>query len=398
MSQVLIITGMHRSGTSMVSSLLHTAGLHLGDQLLAGNSANPHGYFEDVTFFEFHERLLHRREQTYLYLNPDCDFRPSDDEREQARLLIAERSCQPMWGWKDPRTSLFLEFWLEQLPEARFLFVFRHPLEVLLSLLRRGEFDCHPFLSAGLEAWQIYNAGIKAFVDSHPDRCVLVHIEGVVGQIEQFFSLLRQKLHVDIHLDAESFARIYKAQDLNKTPLPPEATSVLAVLQPGLIELYRYLNEAADLPESVCQPSIAGSSQASALATFAAGMPTPLSRGVQCSLLQLLASQLAPELTEAMLVRFHQNIQGTQRRIDELWMQVLQLQRTDVQQRTLLEGQLLRLETQQADLEMQELELATQRAQLEELLRKSRVRAEPSHTVTKRVWGALQNWYGNKAG
>ena len=105
MSQALIITGMHRSGTSMISSLLQAAGVHLGDHLLAGNSANPRGYFEDLEIYAFHERLLNARNQTYLYLDSNFSFQPTQEECDEARRLAMQRSHVPLWGWKDPRTA-----------------------------------------------------------------------------------------------------------------------------------------------------------------------------------------------------------------------------------------------------------------------------------------------------
>src|SRR6187402_1642015 len=138
MSHAIIITGMHRSGTSLVSSLLQRSGVHIGDRLITANSANPRGYFEDVDFYEFHEHLLHQRGQTYLHVDESFTFQPTNQEMERAKKLVAERSHHTVWGWKDPRTCLFLDFWHQLLPDGRFLFVFRHPIEVLLSLLRRG--------------------------------------------------------------------------------------------------------------------------------------------------------------------------------------------------------------------------------------------------------------------
>ena len=50
---VLIITGIHRSGTSLTAAFLQKIGLDLGNNLLKGNYWNPKGYFEDIDFVEF---------------------------------------------------------------------------------------------------------------------------------------------------------------------------------------------------------------------------------------------------------------------------------------------------------------------------------------------------------
>ncbi len=55
---VLIITGMHRSGTSLTAEFLQKISLDLGNNLLKGNYWNPKGYFEDIDFVEFKRTVL----------------------------------------------------------------------------------------------------------------------------------------------------------------------------------------------------------------------------------------------------------------------------------------------------------------------------------------------------
>ena len=56
-SKILVITGMHRSGTSMVSSYLSSVGVDLGTKLLVKDMHNPQGYFEDTDILEFQRSL-----------------------------------------------------------------------------------------------------------------------------------------------------------------------------------------------------------------------------------------------------------------------------------------------------------------------------------------------------
>ena len=50
MSGPIVITGMHRSGTSLLASLLRILGAPFGERLLPPSRANQPGYFEDVDF------------------------------------------------------------------------------------------------------------------------------------------------------------------------------------------------------------------------------------------------------------------------------------------------------------------------------------------------------------
>ncbi len=339
MSRVIIITGMHRSGTSLVSSLIQQAGIHIGEKLLTANSANPRGYFEDIDFYEFHEHVLHQRGQTYLHVDSNFTFEPTAPETDRARELLAERSHRLLWGWKDPRTALFLNFWDQLLPDGRFLFVYRHPIEVLLSLLRRGEFDSHPSLMAGLHAWHMYNSNILAFCAKHPERCLLVHIDGVVKQTTQCAHLLQEKLQLDFGVFPKAFEQIYHVNELQKTPLSPELTPILARLYPGLLELYQQLNIQADLRGDEIQADSAASTHLSTMPYITESLKEPISVPVKHSLLQMLMSLLAPELTERMLVRFNHSAKATQQRVDQIWLQVQRLQRLNAEQSQQLDRQ-----------------------------------------------------------
>jgi hypothetical protein len=44
----IVVTGMHRSGTSLSASILAALGVAMGEQLLPADAANPRGYFEDL--------------------------------------------------------------------------------------------------------------------------------------------------------------------------------------------------------------------------------------------------------------------------------------------------------------------------------------------------------------
>lgn len=191
----LVIAGMHRSGTSLVASILADTGLHLGDHLLGPGEGNPAGHFEDLDFLALHQRILAANglgtdgftTQRELVVPPEL-------AHESARLIIARRSRGSPWGWKEPRTTLFLNHWAEAIPEARFLLLFRRPWEVVDSLFRRGDpiFGIHPPLAVGV--WRRYNEAIRAFHDRHPDRCLLVELTQVTADPAAFAARIRDVL------------------------------------------------------------------------------------------------------------------------------------------------------------------------------------------------------------
>ena len=338
---VLVVTGMHRSGTSLVASLVQAAGVHVGDTLFSANESNPRGYFEDVDFYEFHEGLLLSRQKSYLYPGSiGDDFEPTPEERDRAGRLIAARGRHRLWGWKDPRTALFLEFWRALVPQARFLFVYRHPLDVLLSLLRRGEFREHPNPTAGLAAWQAYNRKLVEFHERHPDACVVAHIAGVTDRFERLGDLLRDRLSIDVALTAETAGRIFHADELRQAPLPEEAVRILARIQPEVLALYDRLNAIADLPPPAMPPAAAVPQPVlGSLATAVAAWPEPLSLAARHAALELVVSALAAEPTDEMLRNFHADAAGLQRKVDAVWMHAQRLERVAAERERALEQQ-----------------------------------------------------------
>jgi hypothetical protein len=57
-SPALVVAGMHRSATSLVSSIVAALGYSMGARQRRADTANPHGYFEGLDYLEFHQRML----------------------------------------------------------------------------------------------------------------------------------------------------------------------------------------------------------------------------------------------------------------------------------------------------------------------------------------------------
>jgi hypothetical protein len=255
-SEPLIITGMHRSGTSLLASLLQRGGVHIGERLVSASAHNPRGYFEDEEFMQLHEAMLGSRGGTILV---DRHFAGAATEAEtaQARELIAARAHRPLWGWKDPRTCLFLELWHDLLPDARYLFVYRSPMEVLLSLMRRRD-PSMPWLLEAVEAWYAHNERLLRFAQANSHRCMLVHIEAVVADIVRLRQLLAERLGLRLTLEAEDAAALYAPAELQRLDLDASQWAELAWAHPEAVTLYRALEQLADMPSarSVAWPTL----------------------------------------------------------------------------------------------------------------------------------------------
>jgi hypothetical protein len=145
-SRAIIVLGMHRSGTSVLTRGLQGLGVFLGDDFLSPQPDNPTGYWENNGILDLNERLL-----TVLGLNWESISLIDDSQwqipevqalsTEAAAFLRAHFLCHPLWGFKDPRTVRLLPFWratFERIGvDDQYVIAIRTPLAVATSLLKR---------------------------------------------------------------------------------------------------------------------------------------------------------------------------------------------------------------------------------------------------------------------
>ena len=155
---------MHRSGTSLVGSIVAALGVDMGETAKA-DLYNTSGYFEDL-------RLLHLNEALLCELGAKWNSPPSPEEIETYRPkiqmayaeYIASRAGERQWGVKEPRLSLFLHEFLDLLEDARVIHCERDFAQVAGSLRER---DLLP-TEQSLCLKQRYDESIRAAVGDLP--------------------------------------------------------------------------------------------------------------------------------------------------------------------------------------------------------------------------------------
>ncbi len=255
-SPVLVVTGMHRSGTSLTASILSSLGINLGTHLIQPDAFNVKGYFEDADFVEFQRSVLRNCCPAGESGWPDWGWTESEflDKSNYQNYLAAalnlinsRRQTALPWGWKDPRTSLMLDFWRELLPEARFLFVYRFPWDVADSILRLNSpiFSQHP--DYALKIWAFYNRHILEFRDRYPERSLLVNINSIAENPSQLFKLVQSQLNLP-ELPGTQEREIYDARLLKSLDWEHPLVKLLQAIAPQYFSLLDELDRAADIP------------------------------------------------------------------------------------------------------------------------------------------------------
>jgi hypothetical protein len=154
----VVILGMHRSGTSLITRLVSLLGLALcrEEDLLVGRKANPRGHWESNSMLAFNDRLLEELDASW-FCPPPLQVpelqRLLKRHAGEALMRLHDTHREQPWVWKDPRTCALLPFWSTVLEgRAAYVLVLRHPLEVSDSLSRRDGYS--PAL--GLALWERY--------------------------------------------------------------------------------------------------------------------------------------------------------------------------------------------------------------------------------------------------
>ena len=192
-STSLCVTGMHRSGTSLLAQMLSQIGFDLGERCLPADQNNHRGYYEDMDFISVNQSLFNRQN---LYGNrgwPDWGWMDSrtarsivaEDLSERAKsLATTRRKSSSLWAFKDPRSTLVLDFWKRSIPDLRFIFIYRHPFFVERSIERLNAhiFAENPDLARLI--WNEYNRSILAFHKENPDVSAVISQEDLISNPE----------------------------------------------------------------------------------------------------------------------------------------------------------------------------------------------------------------------
>lgn len=250
-SSPVLIVGMHRSGTSMVTHVLRDAGLHLGadEDLIAANEANTDGYWEHQEIVHLNDALLHRYGGSWEKPPAFSEGWHLDielaDLRANARVLTTELAGGKRWAWKDPRGSLVIPFWVDLEPECKIVLCVRNPTDVAASLKKRS------FLSRSFsrDLWRVYNESVLR--DAPPERLVVTHYESWMADPVEELRRVAALLDLDLDEATVAAASCVVAADLRHH----NAAAVQGGREDDLtlheIGCYSKLRELAGLPTSL---------------------------------------------------------------------------------------------------------------------------------------------------
>jgi hypothetical protein len=138
---LVLVVGVGRSGTSLLSGILGQLGFHIPQPEVQADDTNPRGFGEPRWVVDFHTRLLASKRVTLNDSRPAAwpqmaeaaqEARPELREWLRGQLEQADDIVV-----KDPRTVWFLDVWRSCAQElgarTSFVTMLRHPAEIVAS-------------------------------------------------------------------------------------------------------------------------------------------------------------------------------------------------------------------------------------------------------------------------
>lgn len=147
----ILLIGMHRSGTSLLARMLEDLGMFMGWRLAANHEASffnglnawllssAGGRWDTPLASDYLRADPVGRDLAVAYLRDRLAAPPALEFLGPGRYLRHGSlfGLQEPWGFKDPRTTVLLDLWLEVFPEAKVLHLVRNGVDVADSLVRR---------------------------------------------------------------------------------------------------------------------------------------------------------------------------------------------------------------------------------------------------------------------
>jgi len=136
----VIMTGMHRTGTSMLAGALGICGLDIGTNFRPElHPCNPKGYFEDLDFKRLNRKMMRTAGiGPGSFVFPDkWKIIPTPKQRMDAIRFVEQWDRGHPVGWKDPRACLTLHVWKRRIPHLKVITISRPAIEIANSLKAR---------------------------------------------------------------------------------------------------------------------------------------------------------------------------------------------------------------------------------------------------------------------
>src|SRR5271166_241755 len=210
--RVVVLLGMHRSGTSPITRGLKALGVELGEELLPPAPENPTGFWEDVAIQKLNDQLLTSINQVWDSMAPISRSAWSSPEvqthmLEAVEIVRSRFGKFPLWGFKDPRTARLLPFWQALFGHLdladSYVLIIRNPISVARSLKTRNNFA----LEKSYLLWLEHT--ILAYSETCGRQRVVVDYDALMAEPSAQLRRIAEKLALPLDASMEEAIKDY---------------------------------------------------------------------------------------------------------------------------------------------------------------------------------------------
>ena len=200
--KVLIVLGMHRSGTSCLTGLLQSQGIETGITVDGKGKENIKGFFENVSIQKLNKRIF--KDCKVKWDSYTKTLKPKKKFLEQGKQIIkSEFNGSNLFVIKDPRICLLIPFWENVFKdldiEIKIIHLIRNPLEVAESLNKRNGFVDEK----SLMLWLHYV--LEAEFYSRKFHRILISFDGLINNPAKMINRVFKKFDLDLQYVHNSF-------------------------------------------------------------------------------------------------------------------------------------------------------------------------------------------------
>lgn len=199
MQSPVIVVGMARSGTTLISEMLHLAGTSMFAEGMDPRYDGGNKY-ERVSCQDINLEILGVESIPAI---STIWKRPLNDISEASLNALRKEVGTAPWGFKDPRTTITYPIWRKYFPEGSTIYTYRHHSEVMRHYFQAAK-NANSALRRtrrAVRAWIFYNEQLLKNLESDKQadrRSALVQYEELM-QSKELITRLQDAIGVALH-------------------------------------------------------------------------------------------------------------------------------------------------------------------------------------------------------
>lgn len=187
---IYVVLGMHKSGTTLASQILHHSGIDMGEEIDPAVGYGQGNKYERESTWRLNEEILACNGKPSIDIPAPGRLLMTPEQRQKMRGVIQELSRKyPDWGFKDPRTCLTYPLWAEELGEHRLIVISRPPGELFLRYRPRKTLRRYQDLSVAIKLihrWIEHNSLIAGYLEQTAMDYIVLEYRRLMAEQSEF--------------------------------------------------------------------------------------------------------------------------------------------------------------------------------------------------------------------